>query len=318
MDISLIVSGNMIVRLKHVDLNILLDAIYEKFLPKCKAKNLEFIKQIPDDNNINSLICDDSLLRKALSHLLDNAIKFTNNGSVVLGFSIVKGEYEIFVKDTGSGISLEAQDTVFQIFMQEEVSDVREYEGSGLGLSIAKGMVELMGGKIRIKSVKGKGSTVFIVFHAEPVIIGKTASSEPPIVIDHEPELQTVPVVLVAEDNGFNSSFYKIILERASYKYLRATNGVEAVEMCRNHPEISIVLMDIKMPVMDGLQATRKIREFRQNLPIISVTALATMADKEKALEAGCNEYLTKPVNISLLLTSIDNLLKKYVQKKPI
>jgi PAS domain S-box-containing protein len=309
MDISLLVSGNMVLKPKPVDLKMLMDSIYEKFRPKCQDKNLEFIRQFPSETNLNSFNCDASLLTKSISHLLDNAVKFTKTGSIILGFRILNGDYEIFVKDTGSGIAHDAQVKVFQIFMQEEVSDAREYEGSGLGLSISKGLVELMGGKIRIESVKGEGTTIVIELHSEHAKGYKSEYSETSDSKDRDSDSKVAPVILVAEDNDSNSSFYKIILERASFKFLQATNGAEAVEMCRQHPEISIVLMDIKMPLMDGLEATRKIREFRQTLPIISVSALATPVDKEKALEAGCNEYLTKPVNIGPLLNTIANYL---------
>jgi PAS domain S-box-containing protein len=310
MDISLIVSGNMLIKLKPVNLIILIESIYEKYLPKCNDRDLKFIKQIPKHNVINSIICDASLLRKTISHLLDNALKFTKTGSITLGYHIENSEYEIFVKDTGSGISTDAQGKVFQIFMQEEVSDAREYEGSGLGLSIAKGLVELIGGKIRIESTKGQGTAVIISLGSASAARNRGESSDMSEVDDITYNINTTPVILVAEDNDFNSSFYKIILERASFKFLQAGNGAEAVEMCHDHPEISIVLMDIKMPVMDGLEATKRIREFRVNLPIISITALSTIADKERALEAGCNEYLTKPVNIGQLLESIYSYLK--------
>ncbi|MEI6048671.1 MAG: response regulator [Bacteroidota bacterium] len=306
MDISLIVTGNIVVKFRPVDLPLLLNDIYQKFYPKSKAKNLEFIKEIPSDINKYSLQCDASLLGKAISHLVDNAIKFTNFGSVIMGFHIVNNEYEIFVKDTGEGIATEAQSRVFEVFMQEEVSETREFEGSGLGLSIAKGMIEILGGRIRIESTKDKGSTVIFALPAEPGIINKIESS---IHLNPKSEWKKSPVVLVAEDNNFNTSFYKAILKKASFNFLQAVNGLEAVEMCLNHPEISIVLMDIKMPVMNGLEAIRKIREFRQNLPIIIITALTTTADMEKAFEAGCDEYITKPVDFNHLLSSINNHL---------
>jgi PAS domain S-box-containing protein len=307
MDISLIVSGNMLFKPKKVNLVDVLNSVYDKFNPKCKAKNLEFIKQLPSEDSNFSLFSDPALLTKAISHLLDNAIKFTKTGTITMGFRILNGEYEIFVKDTGSGISHEAQGKVFQIFMQEEVSDAREYEGSGLGLSISKGLVELIGGKIRIESSKGKGTTIIITLRSEDLNANKRESSGNSERKVKEKEVKKAPLILVAEDNDFNSSFYKIILERASFKFLQAKNGAEAVEICRTNPEISLVLMDIKMPFMDGFEATRKIREFRQDLPIISISALATSADKERAMQAGCNEYLTKPVNIGPLLKTISD-----------
>jgi len=162
-DISLIVSGNMVVKFKPVDISLLLDRIYIKYHPKCIARNLEFIKQISSDLKI-PLICNEELIEKALSHLLDNSLKFTIKGSIILGADFINREFELFVKDSGSGIGPEAKSTVFQIFIQEDSDSTRGYEGSGLGLSIAKGLVELMGGRIKMESEKGIGTTVYLNF----------------------------------------------------------------------------------------------------------------------------------------------------------
>jgi PAS domain S-box-containing protein len=305
MDISLIVSGNMIVNSIPVDLSLLLDNIYQKFLPKCQTKNLEFIKQFPSDTT-PLLISDDGLLEKALSHLVDNAIKFTIKGSITFGWHYNNNEFELFVKDTGSGIDPEAQSSVFQIFMQEDVADTRGYEGSGLGLSIAKGLVELMGGKIRIESEKWQGSSFYITF---PLAEGQRLEIKSPDKAELKKKTGESAVILIAEDDESNSTLLITILKQASLKYLLAFNGKEAVEFCMTHPEISVVLMDIKMPVMDGLEATRKIKELRKDLPIVGVTAYAMTGDKEKALEAGCDEYLTKPVKYDLLLSVINKFL---------
>jgi len=305
MDISLIVSGNMSVKSKPVDLNHIFDKVYQKFLPKCIAKGLEFVKQIPIDV-IPYLICDDGLLEKALSHLVDNAIKFTIKGSITLGLSCTDNDFELFVKDTGSGIDLEAQSTVFQIFMQEDVANTRGYEGSGLGLSIAKGLVDLMGGRIRMDSEKGKGSAFYITFNAGIVSDLKTVTVKKP---EKEEKKDGLPVILIVENDKLNSKYLITIIGKTSFSYLLALNGSEAIELCRTRPEISIVLMDIKMPVMDGLEATRQIKKFRKNLPIIGVTAYAMTGDKEKAIEAGCDDYITKPVQRDFLLSVINKLI---------
>jgi len=305
MDISLIVSGNMPVKSKPVDLLLILDKVYKKYLPKCKTKNLEFSKQIPFGTK-TQLISDDGLLEKALTHLVDNAIKFTTKGIITLGLNFADNDFELFVKDTGSGIDPEAQSTVFQIFMQEEVVDTRGYDGSGLGLSIAKGLVELMGGKIRMNSEKGKGSEFYVTFSPEIVSDLKTVTVKK---TETEEKKGGLPVILIVEDDKLNSKFLITIIGKASFTYLLAFNGIEAIELCRNHPEISIVLMDIKLPVMGGLEATRQIKAIRKNLPVIGVTAYAMTGDKEKAIEAGCDEYITKPVQRDFLLSVINKLI---------
>ena len=306
MDISLIVSGNMQVNKQPILLSRLLNEIYDKFQTKCRAKNLKFIKQIPSEKSDCSVQFDASLLEKSISHLVDNAIKFTQTGSVILGFQFKDNEYEIFVKDTGSGIDAEAQEKIFDYFMQGEVSSTRGYEGSGLGLSIAKGLVVLMGGKIRIESIKGQGSIFSIVLPVEIDIISSGDFSNPK---KTHRSSKISPLVLLVDDDEISVSFHKIILEKASYKYLIVKNGLEAVEICRDNPEISIVIMDIKMPIMDGLKATQKIREFRKDLPIIGVSAYALTGDMEKAINAGCDDYITKPVKSDSLLSTINKYL---------
>jgi PAS domain S-box-containing protein len=307
MDISLLVSGNLQVHKQSISLSELLNEIYDKFQPKCAAKNLELIKQFPSTTKYYPFFCDALLLEKSISHLVDNAIKFTQSGTIILGLRLFGSEYEIYIKDTGSGISQEAQDKIFDYFRQEVISSTRGYEGSGLGLSISKGMVELMGGKIRVESIKGEGSTFFIAFPAEPGIIKNIESSN---INDKKSRSSISPVILIAEDDKSNFEFFKTILERTSFKYLHAINGIETVEMCRNHPEISIVLMDIKLPLMDGLEATQKIREFKKDLPIIGVTAYAMTGDREKVLNAGCNDYIAKPIESDKLI----KLIKKHLE----
>jgi PAS domain S-box-containing protein len=163
MDMSLLFSGNISAKIKPVNLTALLDKIYQKFLSKSIGKKLEFVNLLPTGIN-NYFICDEGLLEKAISHLVDNAIKFTVEGSIILGANITDKEYELFVKDTGLGIDAEAQSNVFKFFMQEDLANTRGFEGSGLGLTIAKGLVELMGGSIRMNSVKGKGSSFYLNF----------------------------------------------------------------------------------------------------------------------------------------------------------
>lgn len=306
MDISLIVSGNVKVHKQPLILSRLVNEIYDKFQTKCIAKNLEFIKQIPSETDNSPLQFDSFLLEKSISHLLDNAIKFTRAGSVILGFQFKNNEYEIFVKDTGSGINKDAQNKIFDFFMQEDSSINRGYEGSGLGLSIVKGLVESMGGKVRLESLKGKGSTFFITLKDEKRITDKIESPE---TRQSKSRSKISRVVLIADDDEVSLAYFKTILEKASFEYRVAGNGLEAVQLCHNNPEISIVLMDIKMPVMDGLEATKKIREFRKELPIIGVTAYSMPDDKEKIIAAGCDDYITKPVQSDFLLS----IINKYV-----
>ena len=166
-DISLIVSGTQEVRKKTVELRKILDEAYQKFHKRCLQKNLDFSIQIQTANNELQLDTDPELLKKVLNYLIDNAIKFTQKGSMIIGLTEKENTFELLVKDTGIGINPEEQQTIFDHFMQKDISTTRDFEGSGLGLSIAKGLVELLGGNIWVESKKGEGSTFFFTLPIE-------------------------------------------------------------------------------------------------------------------------------------------------------
>jgi len=304
MDISLIASGNMEVQQKPFELHQIFHTLRAQFQSMCAVKHLDLNMKIPNENESFTLHSDVELFSKVLSHLLDNAVKFTTKGEITFGYSMKSGLLEFFVKDTGIGISKEVQNRIFESFAQEELSHTRGYEGSGLGLSIAKGLVSLLGGEIRVESEKDAGSTFFFTIPFEEKVKEVTRSKEK----ESKVKIQERPVLLIAEDEESNLFYLETLLRKASITIFSAVNGKEAVDQCRKHPEISLVLMDIKMPVMDGFEATREIKSFRKDIPVIAITAFAMMGDEKKALEAGCDDYLTKPVSKDVLLMK----LKRY------
>lgn len=292
-DISMITSGNMEVIRKPAGLKPILEMLYTQFLPMCRIVSLSLHLDIQETTSPIILHTDPELLRKALTHLLDNAVKFSHEGGIRYGFTIKPGGVEVFVRDTGIGISPEAHERIFQNFVQEELSLTRGYEGSGLGLSIAQGIVRLLGGEIRVVSEKGEGSefSFFLPFEEKSSRISVSAEQG-----DEVPLIEN-PVILIAEDDEPNLLFLQTILTKTGGSLLLASNGKEAVEHCRNHPEVSLVLMDLKMPVMDGYEATKEIKSFRKGLPVIAITAFAMTGDKKIALEAGCDDFIAKPVD---------------------
>ncbi len=304
MDISLMASGTMEVKRKSIDLHHVLNQLSDQFQPLCTDKNLELHLEIPERKGVVTISTDVELFQKILSHILDNAVKFTYQGEISFGYIIQPGAYEFYVKDTGIGISLDSHSIIFESFVQEELSFTRGHEGSGLGLSIAQGLVRLLGGEMRVDSVKESGSTFFFTLPYE----GKNEEIAVPDAMIPEVPVMGSPVVLVAEDYEPNLQLIKAIFKKSMITVLSACNGKEAVAQCREHPEISLVLMDIKMPVMDGLKATSEIRSFMKNVPIIAITAYGMTGDEKKALESGCNDYLAKPFGRAVLL----NKLKKY------
>ncbi len=299
MDISLIASGNQKVQKRSFALGDLLDEVYNKFLEHCKTRNLTLMLQTPPTSGELHIISDNELLFKILHHLLDNAVKFTRQGNVSFGFAVKNGELEFFVIDTGVGINQDAQATIFDRFWQENVSDTRGYEGSGLGLAIVKGLIELLGGRIWFESVKGKGSSFFFTIPAE------TAVAEKPAIQEISQITSGKPLILVAEDEVSGSLLLEHILQEEGIEVLVVTDGQQAVDECRKNFMITLVLMDLKMPVMNGFQATKEIKSIRPNLPVIAITAYALSGDESRALKAGCDDYIAKPFDREELIRKL-------------
>jgi PAS domain S-box-containing protein len=328
MDISMLVSGTLEIIRRPSNIDKLLHEIYNDFREPCTTKNIELKIVKPDVADSQIISTDIEKLRKIITHLLDNAVKFTQKGTVEFGYiSTMTSDdttemapglnqdskqpvteqsksngLQFFVSDTGTGIKPEALNVIFDAFMQADVSSTRGYEGSGLGLTIASKMISHLGGKLWVDSERGRGSTFYfsLPFSENPVLT--------PVINTVKPKSDSAikPLILVAEDDDSNYKYIEIVLLYASYDVIRAENGIEAVDNCRDHPEIRLVLMDIKMPMMDGFEATRQIRSFRPDLPVIALTAHVTTEDESAALAAGCSEYVTKPVSKVKLLEIIE------------
>lgn len=301
MDISLLTSGNQKIYKKKTKINSLVLNVINKFNDHCKNKNINLTLQTPSTEEEINIITDSDLLSKILYQLIDNAVKFTLEGSVTVGYTTTKNSLQFFVKDTGIGISDEKKDQIFENFIQEDIATTRKYEGSGLGLSIAKGFLALLEGKIWLESEKGKGSVFsFSIPYAE----GGSIKDQEDIIPDKiSPQIQTI---LIAEDDDINYKYFNALLSHDSIVIYRAKNGLEAVEICQNHPEVELVLMDLRMRDMDGFEATTQIKSFRSNLPIIAITAYSELEDKKMAMQAGCDEFITKPVKKDFLLRKLE------------
>lgn len=304
MDISMLVSGITEIRKRPFSLSHFLENTADQAFEICNSRNLELHVNKKDAVTEVQIVTDENLLSKVFSHLIDNAVKFTKEGSITIGYEHKTGFHQFSVSDTGKGIPKESVSVIFEVFMQADSSTSRGYEGSGVGLSIAQGFVNLMGGEIWVESNDNKGSTFFFTIPEDEV--------PSPTLHDSNPKLNSAPtfqkVILVAEDEDSNYKYLEIVLKKASFKVLRACDGFEAVDMCKQHPEIIAMLMDLKMPGIDGFEATRQIRRIRPNLPIIALSAYVSSEDENAAREAGCNEYLLKPVNKIKLLETIEKM----------
>jgi PAS domain S-box-containing protein len=302
MDISLINSATMSLHRKDISPSLMLKELYSNIKIKCSIRNLELLLEVPEQYEKLTICSDPEILRKILTHLLNNAIKFTEKGNIKYGYIVHKTELEFFVKDTGIGIGKESLEKVFEHFVKEEHGPLKLSEGSGLGLSISRGLVKLLGGKIWVESEPGKGSTVFFTVPVEKEFEYNISD---PVKIKQKENKKTSSI-LVAEDDIVNFYYLKTLLrQNTSAKIIHASNGKEAVDKFQQNPDIDLILMDIKMPVMDGLEATRHIKAINRNVPVIAITAYAMAGDEARIIGAGCDHYLVKPINKKLLLEKI-------------
>jgi CheY-like chemotaxis protein len=306
MDISLLTSGNMSVNKKDFVPGQVMKSIFDRYIPICSDKNLRLFLDIPERVINLSVNSDPELFQKILCHLLNNAIKFTEKGDVKIGINVHEEELEFYVKDTGIGIGKESLESVFKNFEKEDRGSFKFIEGSGLGLSISKGMTELLGGKMYAESEIEKGSNFLVSI---PLII-KTREDVNGAFSEGRKKSIKGTSILVAEDDDSNFFFINAILSHETgAKILHARDGKKAIEMFKSNPDLSLILMDIKMPEIDGYEATRQIKILNKEIPVIAITAYAMSGDEEKALAAGCDGYLSKPINKKILLEKIAEYL---------
>ncbi len=293
-DISKIEAGLLDIESVDFCLNDLMDSLLENYRPKAIEKGLKmtlFKELVCNDCNIYG---DPSKTRQILDNLLTNALKFTSKGEISFGYKLQDDKLQFFVADTGIGIAPEHEEAVFNRFWQVEKGLARQYGGTGLGLSISRAYVRKMGGEIRFESVPGKGSLFMfdLPYRKSGHIMSHTVSGTP------LPANFNGKIILVVEDEGYNFEFLQIILTRFNLKILHAWNGEEAIQIFMENREIDLVLMDFKLPDIPGQEVTQRILGIRPDVPVIATTAYAMAGDREKALLAGCVDYLSKPIHV--------------------
>lgn len=242
------------------------------------------------------IISDSGKLHKILSNLLENALKFTKQGFIEFGYKLIDNNLEIYVKDTGVGIRSDKHEVIFERFSQEDVEISKKVGGLGLGLSIAKENAVLLGGNIRLISEKEKGATFIVTIPYKPVNKYEREFTESDL---YDTKKNRSKTILIAEDEEINYLFIEALLTKifnTDFEILHAKNGNEAIDICKENHNIDLVLMDIKMPVMDGFEATKYIKQLRPDLPVIAQTAYSTRDDSRKAHLYGCDDFITKPV----------------------
>ena len=304
-DVSRIEAGQVSISKVNFSVNDLLNELHSIFSQTIKVKGLQLTCTFGLPNFESQIFSDELKVKQILNNLIYNAIKFTEKGNIEVGYTLKDNFMRFYVKDTGIGINPEHFERIFERFQQIEDATTESRRGTGLGLPICKAMVELLGGKIWLESTLGAGSTFYFTI--------PYAKSKEPTPQVAEPETQTYSwhnrTILIAEDDTTNYMYLRELLSKTKATVFRAKTGQEVVDACTS-THFDVILMDIKMPEMDGLEATKILREKGLDIPIIAQTAYAFSEDKERVLEGGCNDYISKPIRQRELLNKIARWLK--------
>ncbi len=309
LDLSRVEAGEIAIKKQMTDLN-----------EMCKSIQLMFKFRCPDSVNLTwsqpnmkvTLNTDQNRLTQVFSNLISNALKHTSKGSITYGYRLINDgqEVEFFVTDTGSGIAPEDINHIFQTYVSR---DAEQQNGYGLGLALCKIIVEKMNGHITVSSKLGEGSTFRFTLPFDGTIGGlqknsRITTNSRTIRVNTKTNVQNAPLILIAEDEDSNYELVRIVLAKR-YRLLRAHNGIEAVTLCEDeHPDM--ILMDIRMPDMNGLDATRIIKEVNHEIPIVALSAYAFDENIREAKAAGCDEFLAKPFRVEDLLDTVGKYVK--------
>lgn len=308
-DISKIEAGQITITESAFDLFVAIDDLCKPFAQQAESAGINFILTNNLDINTNStIITDITKLSQILNNLISNSLKFTSEGEIEVSVSIFDkdNEYlEFIVRDTGIGIENEHKDIIFERFRQVEHFETRKYSGTGLGLSICKAYIDLMKGSIWLESEPNVGTKFHFIIPNKPLSAKKNSINTSGAYLDVNLSGKSI---LIAEDEEFNFRLIEAMLKETNADIVHVTDGQSAVDYIRAHSNIQLIMMDIKLPILNGYEATKQIKSIRPDIPIIAQTAFAFVEDKDKAIEAGCNDYLDKPISKKKLFL----LLKKY------
>ncbi len=307
-DISKIESGQMEVLSVETNINEQLELAYDLLKPDAENKGITLSYQNSLSAKEAVITTDNTKLYSIITNLLKNAIKYTDNGSVEFGYTRKEEFLEFYVRDTGVGIPENRLEAIFERFIKAETVVLKAREGAGLGLSITKAFVEMLGGNIWVRSEVWKGSTFYFTlpYHVVGEAIPHIKDGSSGIGVG---SLDKNLKILIAEDDETSEMLLSVLVKAYSKDVLIARTGTEAIEIYRNNPDIDLILMDIQMPVMNGYEATRQIRKLSKHVIIIAQTAYGILGDWEKAKESGCDDYISKPITSHIL----SDLMHKYL-----
>lgn len=302
LDFSQFEVGAVEIQNQKFDINSVVEEIYSLYKHKCPAQVKLIAKTTSKPIIVNS---DQRRLTQIFNNLISNALKFTEKGEIVFGFEEKENSKIIgFVKDTGIGIKKEKQAEIFESFTKLD----KFSQGTGLGLSIVKSIIRALGGAVWLESEYKKGSNFYFKIPFKKIRKAKEAEHHKTTEIDTNTKVNPI---LIVEDQKSNFAYLKELLNSKGLQVLHASNGKQAIEICKKNKNISLILMDVKMPLLDGYEATKQIKKIYPKLPIVIQTAYASEEDKQKAKEIGCDGYLSKPIDKKIL----DEILIQYLLK---
>lgn len=306
-DISKIESGLMVVKQSNVNINEQMDFAFELLKIDAKEKSLQLSHHNSLPFSEAFIKTDHEKLYAVITNLIKNAIKYSDEGAIHFGYSVKGENIEFFVKDTGIGIAKERQESIFDRFVQVDIDNIQARQGAGLGLAISKALVRLLEGEIWVESELEKGSTFYFTIPYKRIEEDKKELQNNIATTNTEELKQNIPLlkILIADDDSISRMLLSKTVKEIASETIEVKSGKEALESLKNNPDTNIVLMDIQMPEMNGYEATRQIRKFNKDIVIIAQSAFGINGDKVKAMEVGCTDYISKPINKNDLMTLI-------------
>jgi len=317
MDIAKIEAGQLSINKSEVNLDNLIFELYTffneiKFKQEKEHLNIRILNINDGENNV--LITDGSRVRQVIANLVGNSIKFTDSGTIEFGYvnNVEESHIQFFVRDTGIGIAPDKLDLIFDRFRQAEEGMTRKYGGTGIGLFISKYIVNLLGGKIWVDSQLSNGTTFYFTIPYETM--QQTVVGERKFFTSKPQYNWQGRVIVIAEDVDTNYLLLKSILADTHAQIFWARDGEEVINICEQSRKVDVVLMDIQMPKINGYDATAIIKNKFPGIIVIAQTAYAMPNDNVRCFEAGCDDYISKPINSTLLLQKIDSHLSAKVR----
>ncbi|MFC2104028.1 response regulator [Bacteroidota bacterium] len=308
-DLAKIEANELTLYIRNTDINSTLKELHETFNGGKKKLLKNHITLNLDEASFKKkfyLTTDPYRFSQIMANLMDNALKYTEEGAVNFGYKIFDdlNIVEFYIKDTGIGIPKDKHKEIFQRFNKIETDKKKLYRGTGLGLTITQNIIERLNGTIRLESEVNKGSTFYFTL---PLVLAKDNENKniDLDIVENQKKWKN-KTILIVEDEESNYKLLEMLLKKKGLNILSAENGYEAIEICKGHNKIDLILMDIKMPGMNGLEATMKIKQIKPEIPIIIQTAYAMQNDEKISLEAGCDDYIAKPIKKEKLMSLLD------------